>query len=639
MKGVFNTKPPVKPRSKMKSWDIDIAFDYMTLCSDNKVMDLSDLAGKLCLLVLMSRMCRIGELGQLDLEHMDISEGSVCFPLPVPTKTFTTGSRNAYSQGLQKLTLKRFPNPAICPVEALYTYLKCTLPFRVGMNKVFLIVDQSPRPASRQTLSRWTKTILNKAEFRNFTVHSGRSAPSTCTLLLGLPIDSILKQAGWKSKSTFVKYYMNSPLIKSTRLEDKHNFSKVWSDTDSEKLKNHEDEQIKRFKDKHDSITIANCSLTKREQSPSTSSWKTSLHQSMSLLTQNTSPYGTDSACSDALLSTRQIKTPISRTRHTPLTSTTSPIPIMTTSMMMTNTKIPVARSTTIQTDQMTMERMMPTMDSRNLPQVLVEQPGLSTADLRSVASRHLWPVTRKTLKNSAACEPGIQPHMNTTLEHGTQTISSTKPEQKNQPSAWDTDVLNVCATTAAAPYYASAPTMMSFYQAAPLNLMTQNNSPSTETTRGLPDGATSEDSRLVDIWLSTDNNPIQTQILETNFSDYLPNLSMNMVNETLDPFEKPKSVQFDMGTQSEKVEIVDRFTQIDLDEDPLIALLRSAHALNTTREWEFINYSAQQVSEWQGDYQAHMWGIDHRIMGLLKSVTHTLSKCLELKHPPHLCL
>ena len=132
MKGVFNLRPPIKPGSKLKSWDIVIALDYLTSGPTNQVMDLSDLAGKLCLLVLLSRMCRIGELAQLDLEHMEINEGSVCFTLPVPTKTFTTGSYNEYSQGLQKLTFKRFPNPAICPVEAQYTYLKCTLPLGQG---------------------------------------------------------------------------------------------------------------------------------------------------------------------------------------------------------------------------------------------------------------------------------------------------------------------------------------------------------------------------------------------------------------------------------------------------------------------------------------------------------------------------
>ena len=616
MQGVFNTKPPVKTRSKLKSWDVDIALDYLTVGPDNKVMDLSDLAGKLCLLVLLSRMCRIGELAQLDLEHMVISEGSVCFTLPVPTKTFTTGSCNAYSQGLQKLTLKRFPNPAICPVEALYTYLKRTLPFRAGVNKVFLIVDQSPRPASRQTLSRWTKTILNKAGLGNFTVHSGRSAASTCALLLGLPIDSILKQAGWKSKSTFVKYYMNSPLIKCTRLEDKHNFSQVWSDPDCHKLKNREDEQIAKFKDKHDAITIANCSPARREPSQLTSSWRTSQHLSTSLSTPNTCQDGTNIVCSDILPSTQQMKTQTSAMRLTPSMSMTFPTPITTTSTTMTSMRKPVEknmtsmRSPTDQTmmetvmDQTMMDTIMVTVDRRNRPQVPAEQRDLSTGDLRFTASHPLQPATRKTLRSIAACKPWIRSHtQNTSVVHGTPTISFTRPEQKNQPSASITDGQNVCATTAAEPYYVSAQTMTNFCQAAPQNLMTQNNCPNTETTRGPPADAASGDSRLVDVWLSTENIPIQTQILDTNLADYLPNLCTSMVNDTLDAFNKSPDIQSEVGTQYDKVELVDKVTQIDFDEDPLIVLLRSAGVLNNPREWEFINYSAQQVSEWQGDY------------------------------------
>ena len=113
----------------------------MVLGADNKVMDLSELAGKLCVFILLSHMCRIGELVMLDLEKMEISEGSVCFTLPVPTKNFITGSCNEYRRGLQHLTLKRFPIPAICLVKALYIYLKRTLPFQANVNKVFIIVD------------------------------------------------------------------------------------------------------------------------------------------------------------------------------------------------------------------------------------------------------------------------------------------------------------------------------------------------------------------------------------------------------------------------------------------------------------------------------------------------------------------
>ena len=148
MKAIFNKKPPIKQWPKLKSWDVDIVLDHIISQADNKAMELAELAGKLCLLVLLSRMCRIGELAMLDLENMEISEGSISFTLPVPTKMFTTGSCNEYSQGLQRLTIKKFPNPSICPVEALYTYLKRTLPFRGNVNKVFIIVDQLPWPAS-----------------------------------------------------------------------------------------------------------------------------------------------------------------------------------------------------------------------------------------------------------------------------------------------------------------------------------------------------------------------------------------------------------------------------------------------------------------------------------------------------------
>ena len=56
-----------------------------------------------------------------------------------------------------------------------------------------------------------------------FTVHSGRAAASSCALLLGMPIDSILRHVGWRSKHTFATRYMKMP---STTIEDRYGFSK-----------------------------------------------------------------------------------------------------------------------------------------------------------------------------------------------------------------------------------------------------------------------------------------------------------------------------------------------------------------------------------------------------------------------------
>ena len=188
---------------------------------------------------------------------------------------------------LQCLTIKKFPDPTICPVEALYMYLKRTLPFRGCMNKVFIILDQNPRLASKQTLSRWTKNVLEKAGLGSFTVHSGRAAASTCALLLGLPIDVILKQAGWKSKSTFVKHYMRTPLILSEKLKDKHNFSSVWQDHDTEKITNRDDEKIRKFVSTHSNKSLSVCSSHWRKDGQSLSTCKSpmSLCPSTSVLT------------------------------------------------------------------------------------------------------------------------------------------------------------------------------------------------------------------------------------------------------------------------------------------------------------------------------------------------------------------
>ena len=111
----------------------------------------------------------------------------------------------------------------------------------------------------------------------DFTVHSGHSAASTCALLLGLPIDSILKQANWKTKSTFVKYYMNSPYINCESLKDKYKFSQVWTDKSCAKLWDRDDEKIDRFKSQHDVLVASSSPHRNAELSPSTcTSWRSS---------------------------------------------------------------------------------------------------------------------------------------------------------------------------------------------------------------------------------------------------------------------------------------------------------------------------------------------------------------------------
>ena len=112
--------------------------------------------------------------------------------------------------GLQILVLRKFHDPKLCPMQAVLDYIRHTEGIRGSVNQLFLVVGPHIKAASSQSVTRWTKQILTNAG--QFTIHSSHSASTSCALLLGLPIDSILNQAGWKSQSTFVKNYMKRPM-------------------------------------------------------------------------------------------------------------------------------------------------------------------------------------------------------------------------------------------------------------------------------------------------------------------------------------------------------------------------------------------------------------------------------------------
>ena len=226
IQGVFNKRPPIPHRNRMVTWNVDVVLDYFTSAGDNEGLPLNDLAGKISMLVMLSTMCRLSDVSQLDINNMTETPNFLEFRLDTPTKTFTEYNMAFGGSGLQTLTLHRFvDDERLCPAQVILKYISRTAGFCGQVHRLFVIVGEWSKQASMQSISCWTKLILNKAGLGKFTVHSGRSASSSCALLLGMPIDAILRHAGWKSKSSFVRRYMKHPL---TAVTDKHGFSKVW---------------------------------------------------------------------------------------------------------------------------------------------------------------------------------------------------------------------------------------------------------------------------------------------------------------------------------------------------------------------------------------------------------------------------
>ena len=126
IQGVFNKRPLIPHRNRMVMWNVDVVLDYFVTAGSNESIPLNDLAGKISMLVMLSTMCRLSDVAQLNTKNMTETSDLVEFRLDTPTKTFTEYNMASGGTGLQTLTLNRFEDKRLCPVEAILTYIART---------------------------------------------------------------------------------------------------------------------------------------------------------------------------------------------------------------------------------------------------------------------------------------------------------------------------------------------------------------------------------------------------------------------------------------------------------------------------------------------------------------------------------
>ena len=79
-------------------------------------------------------------------------------------------------------------------------------------------------PATKDSISPWMRSILWDTGIYNFVQHSFHEASSSAMLKWGIPVEEILRTAGWSNATTFCEFYNrpegeNSVLKKSSRTE------------------------------------------------------------------------------------------------------------------------------------------------------------------------------------------------------------------------------------------------------------------------------------------------------------------------------------------------------------------------------------------------------------------------------------
>ena len=94
-------------------------------------------------------------------------------------------------------------------MELLSAYIKRTAPLRKETKQLLICHAEPHVPASRDTISRWIKQTMKDAGIDTtvFKPHGTRGASTSAAKALNASVQVIMNTAGWRSGSTFAKFY------------------------------------------------------------------------------------------------------------------------------------------------------------------------------------------------------------------------------------------------------------------------------------------------------------------------------------------------------------------------------------------------------------------------------------------------
>lgn len=201
MKGVFEMYPP-QPRYTT-TWDISSVLDYLRSLSPVSDISLKDLSMKLTMLLALVSAQRIQTLQCLNINNL--SMGHTC------TFSFTEHLKHS-RPGKKALVLELrpyIPDRNLCVITVLKEYLGKTLSLRKNESQLLISYAKPHLAVSRDTIARWLRTIMEKAGVNTaiYKPHSTRAAVTSKAARANVPIEDILKAAGWSTAGTFGKFY------------------------------------------------------------------------------------------------------------------------------------------------------------------------------------------------------------------------------------------------------------------------------------------------------------------------------------------------------------------------------------------------------------------------------------------------
>jgi len=191
-KGVFESRPVLPKYSE--TLDVKRVFSYLQTLHPLESLTLKDLTHKLVMLLALLSGQRRQTLHSLSVSDMKLSPDKCVFVV----KTLLKTSRpDRHISSLEFVAYQ--PDPRLCVVNYMLEYVKRTSVFRQGASQLLLSYKKPNKPVSADTVSNWIKHVLSKSGISTslFSVHSTRSASTSSVKATQIPLDTIMRSAGW----------------------------------------------------------------------------------------------------------------------------------------------------------------------------------------------------------------------------------------------------------------------------------------------------------------------------------------------------------------------------------------------------------------------------------------------------------
>lgn len=199
MKGIFHLKPYL-PKTVF-TWDVKTVLNFLNQL-DNNGLSLRLLSMKFATLLILVTGQRCQTLFYMNIDNVETGADYIKIRIGELLKQSKPGVH------LAEIYIVSFKsNPNICVVNMFKVYIEQTKELRKS-GELFIITQWPHTPATKGTIANWINICLKLAgiDIALFTPHSTRSA-STSAANKKVPIDTIIKTAGWAKDCTYRKFY------------------------------------------------------------------------------------------------------------------------------------------------------------------------------------------------------------------------------------------------------------------------------------------------------------------------------------------------------------------------------------------------------------------------------------------------